>query len=246
MCAFFIWYNIGMQFNGHIDDFDICSDIDYWASTDDVTYPLVDKARNSNLALSRISSKIMKFDRTWKHVSSNSTTIPIAVTNLEAGIDNYTFATTHLKILSTRIIGKDGKKKTLIAKDRRKMTDDELNATGEPIHYDKIGSSLMPFPVPDYSAVGGIEIEYQPGASIDFFSPSDTTQEPGFNPDFHRLVSLYAARDYCAIHNRERLTIIDAEIKTMEADLEQFFESRDVDDEPKFVVKKSNRGVATL
>lgn len=229
-----------MQFNGHADNFDICSDIDYWASTDDVTYPLVDKARNSNFALSRAVTKIMQFDRTWKHVSANATTIPLAVTDLEAGIDNYTFATTHLKILSVRIIGKDGKKKTLKATDRRKVSDDLLNATGEPIIYDKIGYSLMPLPVPDYSVIEGIEIEYQPGAAADFFSPDDTDKEPGFNPDFHRLISLYAARDYCAIHNRERLQIIDAEIKLMEADLKQFFESRDIDDETNFKVKNSN------
>ncbi len=242
-----MWYNNTMQFNNHADNFDICSDIDYWASTDDVTYPLIDKARNSNFALSRVSAKIMKFDRTWKHVSSNATTIPIAAVDLEAGIDNYTFATTHLKILRARIIGKDGRKKTLIAKDRRKMTDDELNATGEPTHYDKIGFSLMPTPVSDYGAVCGIEIEYQPGAADDYFSPSDTSKEPGFNPDFHRLVSIYAARDYCAIHNPERVrNVLDPEIKIMEADLQQFFESRDVDDEPSFQVKKSNRGIGLL
>ena len=233
-----------MQFKDHADGQDIVSDIDFWASTDATTYPIEDKTRNANFALSRITSKIMQFDRTWKHVSSNLTTIPLAVTNLEAGVDNYTFASAHLKILSTRIIGRDGRKKTLIAKDRRKMTDDELNATGEPITYDKIGQSLMPFPVPDYSVTDGIEIEYQPGA--DYFEVDDTTKEPGFNPDFHRLVSLYAARDYCSLHNPARLAIIDTEIQRMEADLKQFFESRDVDDEPSFQVKKSGRGVASL
>lgn len=235
-----------MQFNSNVNNFDICSDINFWASTDDVSYPLEDKARNANFALSRVSSKIMKFDRTWKHVSSNATTIPIAVTDLESGIDNYSFATSHLKILRVRITDRNGVKKTLKAKDRRTMTDDELNATGEPESYDKIGFSLMPTPVPDYGATEGLEIEYQPGAEQDFFSPTDTTKEPGFNPDFHRLISLYAARDYCAIFNRERLNIIDAEIKTMETDLEQFFESRDVDDEPKFKAKKSNRAIGLL
>lgn len=235
-----------MIFNGDANKQDLCSDIDFWASTDETTYPLEDKARNSNFALSRITSKIMQFDRTWKHVSSNVTTIPIAVTDLEAGIDNYTFASTHLKILRVRIIGKDGKKKTLTAKDRRLMTDDELNATGEPETYDKIGFSLMPIPVPDYGATEGLEIEYQPGGSVDYFLPTDTDKEPGFNADFHRLVSLYAARDYCSLHNPGRVAAIDTEIQRMEADLKQFFESRDIDDEPKLLVKKSKRGLALL
>lgn len=235
-----------MQFNDEANNFDICSDIDYWASTDDITYPLEDKARNSNFALSRITAKIMRFDRTWKHVSSNSTTIPIAVTDLTSGVDNYTFASTHLKVLRVRIKDQNGEWITLTAKDRRKISDDMLNSTGQPEVYDKLGSSIMPFPVPNYSQTGGLEIEYQPGAADDFFSPDDTTKEPGFNADFHRLVSLYAARDYCAIHNAERLRVIDSEIKILENDIEQFFESRDVDDEPKIEIKKSSRGVSLL
>lgn len=244
MCAFFIWYNVSMQFNNHAQNQDICSDIDFWASTDSVTYPIEDKTRNANYGLSRVTSKIMQFDRTWKHVSSNSTTIPLATTDLVAGLDNYSFASTHLKILRVRIMGPDGKMKTIIATDRKKVSDDILNATGTPEIYDKIGYSLMPLPVPNYSAAGGVEIEYQPGA--DYFETTDTTKEPGFNPDFHRLVSLYAARDYCALHNASRLAIIDTEIQRMEADLKQFFESRDIDDEPAFQVKRSGRGVATL
>lgn len=233
-----------MQFNEDANRQDIVSDIDFWASTNSVTYPIEDKTRNANFGLSRVTSKIMQADRTWKHVSSNVTTIPIATTDIVIGLDNYTFASTHLKILRVRITGKDGKKKTLIAKDRRTLSDDDLNATGEPIYYDKVGSSLMPVPVPDYAAEDGMEIEYQPGA--DYFEITDTIKTPGFNADFHRLVSLYAARDYCALHNKERLPIIDAEIQRMEADIKDFFASRDVDDEPQLVLKKNSRAIGLL
>lgn len=233
-----------MQFNSETNNQDICSDIDFWASTDSVTYPIEDKTRNSNFALSRVTAKIMQFDRTWKHVSSNLTTIPLAVTDLVSGEDNISLETKHLKILSLRILNKSGVMKTLIAKDRRKMTDDELNATGEPTTYDKIGYSIMPLPVPDYGAVGGVEIEYQPGA--DFFLVTDTTKTPGFNPDFHRLVPLYAARDYCALHARDRLLVIDTEIQRLEQDMKLFFESRDIDDEPKFEVKINKRAIGLL
>lgn len=244
MCAFFIWYNTYMQFNNHPQKQDICSDIDFWASTDATTYPIEDKTRNANFGLSRVTSKIMQFDRTWKHVSSNATTIPLATTDLVAGLDNYSFASTHLKILRVRIKGPDGKFFTLKAIDRRKVSDDLLNATGTPENYDKIGYSLMPLPIPNYSAAAGIEIEYQPGA--DYFDVTDEEKEPGFNPDFHRLVSLYAARDYCSLHNPSRLAIIDTEIQRMEADLKQFFESRDIDDEPAFQAKKSSRAIGLL
>lgn len=243
-CAFFIWYNTYMQFNSETNQQDICSDIDFWASTDSVTYPIEDKTRNANFALSRVTTKIMKADRTWKHVSNNATSIPIAVTSLEAGVDNYSLASTHLKILRVRIKGPDGVYRTVTARDRKGISDEILNTPGTPTSYDKIGGSLMPVPVPNYSADEGIEIEYQPGA--DYFLVTDTSKEPGFNADFHRLVSLYAARDYCALHAKDRLQLIDVEIQRYEQDIIDFFASRDIDDEPAFNVKKTNRGISLL
>lgn len=230
-----------MVFNSDSDEQDIVSDIDFWASTDDSTYPIAEKTRNSNFALSRVTAKIMRFDRTWKHASSNLTTIPIAVTDLLSGIDNYSLASSHLKILRVRFQGSDGVMRTLKPIDRSKVSDDLLNSSaGEPEYYDKLGSSIMPMPVPNYAATDGVEIEYQPGA--DYFSVTDTTKEPGFNPDFHRLVSLYAARDYCALHAKDRLNVIDTEIQRIEDDMKAYFESRDIDDEPSFAVKKTSQG----
>ena len=244
MCTF-IRYNIDLVFNSDTDEQSLVSDIDFWASTDDTTYPIAEKTRNSNFALSRITAKIMRFDRTWKHVSSNLTTIPIATTDILAGIDNYSFASTHLKISRVRMEGSDGVMRTLKAVDRRKVSDDILNSTsGEPEFYDKLGNSILPMPVPSYGAVAGLEVEYQPGA--DYFIVTDTSKEPGFNPDFHRLVSLYAARDYCALHARDRLNVIDLEIQRIEDDMKAYFESRDIDYEPGFAVKKSSRGISLL
>lgn len=234
-----------MQLQNHPQQQDIFSDADFWASTDDVTYPIEDKLRNANFAVSRISSKIQQADSTWKHVSSNSTTIPIDTTDLVAGQDNYSFKTSHLKILRVRVKGSDGIFKTLKAIDRRKVSDDILNASGEPEFYDKVGFSLMIMPVPNYGAVDGLEIEHQPGA--DLFVLEDEEKEPGFNPDFHRLVSLYMAKDYCALHNPERVRmVIMPELMAMEKDLLLFISARDIDDEPSFTVKKSNNSIGLL
>lgn len=235
-----------MVFNGEANDQDIVSDINFWCSTDDVTYPIADKTRNSNFALARISSRIMRLDRGWKHVSSNLSTIPVAVKDIVAGQDNYSLETKHLKILRVRIVGKDGVKKTLTPKNRSTSSDDVLNATGEPTEYSKIGFSIMPFPVPDYSVTGGLEIEYQPGAAVDLFLVSDTDKEPGFNPDFHRLVSLYASFDYCSLHARDRLNAINENIKILEDQMDAYFESRDVDDEFAFDVQRTSKGPSLL
>lgn len=235
-----------MVFNGDPAEQDAVSDINWWCSTDDVTYPLADKVRNYVFGLARTSSKIMRADRTWKHVSSNATTIPIAVKNIVAGQDNYTLATKHVKILRCRIVGKDGVKKTITARDRKRISDDLLNATGEPQFCDKVGSSLILIPTPDYSATEGLEIEYQPDSAVDIPTVDSTDWEPGFNGDFHRLPNLYAAEDYCTLFAPDRVGMIRTKIKEMEDDLEDYFASRDIDDEASLEVERTSKAASLL
>lgn len=232
-----------MVFNGDANGNDICSDIDFWCSTTDITYPLADKSRNANFGLSRASALIMRYDTTWKHVPTNYDKIPIATKSLQAGVDNYTLETKHAKILRVRIIGKDGVKKTIKAVDRRQLSDDVLNDTGEPTSYDKVGLSLILSPTPDYAATDGVEIEYQPDASVMYYTPSSTDQETGINPNFDRLVSLYASEPYCMIHAPKRLVAVQNMIATLELSLQEYYTSRDIDDEASFEVVKGNSGV---
>jgi len=235
-----------MNFNGDANNQDLVSDMDFVCSTNNNTYPIADKVRNFAFGLAKVSSRIMKKDRTWKHVSSNSTTIPIAVKDLVAGQDNYGLETKHLKILRVRIKGSDGVMKTLLPLDRNKTNDDILNASGEPTHYDKIGFSLMPYPAPNYGATAGLEIEYQPGAAIDLPTVSSTDWVVGFNQDFERLPGLYASKIYCGVYNRERLSAINDEIIQIEADIDDYFQDRDIDDEPSFDVVKTSRGPSLM
>lgn len=233
-----------MVYNGDANEQDIVSDIDFWCSTNNNTYPINDKTRNANFALARISAKIMRFDRQWKHLSSNLSTIPVATKSISAGQDNVTIETKHLKILRFRILDKNSEWITLEAKDRNSLSDDVLNSTGQPEYYDKLGFSLMPLPVPDYATTA--EIEYQPGAAEDLFDVTDTDKEPGFNPDFHRLVSLYASEDYCNLHARDRLPAIRDKIAEIEADMIEYFEDRDIDGAPHIDVKRTSCGPSLL
>jgi len=235
-----------MVFNGDANEIDAVHDIDFWCSTNDTTYPIADKVRNYIFGLARASTRIMKADRTWKHVSNNATTIPIAVKDVVAGQDNYTLASKHVKILRVRIKDKNGVMKTLTGIDRMRLSDDQLNASGEPEFNDKIGASLILVPTPDYGAVGGLEIEYQPASAEDVPTVDSTDWEPGFNSDFHRLPNLYASQDYCALFNRERLPMINEKIAELEADIEDYFESRDIQDEPNIDVERTSSGPSLL
>ncbi len=233
-----------MVFNGDANDQDLVSDIDFWCSTNNNTYSIEAKVRNFAFGLAKTSSLIMKSDRRWKHVSSNATSIPIATQVFTAGQDNMTLDTKHLKILRVRMTDRNGILRTITPLDRNSVSNDVLNEAGDVIGYDKIGFSLMPLPVPDYG--GTIEIEYQPGAAVDLPTISSTDWEVGFNQDFERLPGLYASRVYCSLHARERLPAINDEILTLENSIVDFYENRDIDDEPSLDIQRTSSGPSLL
>ena len=49
---------------------------------------------------------------------------------------------------------------------------------------------------------------------------------PGFNANFHRLISLDMASDYCAIKDQKRYKVIKNEIERMETDLDNYYQKR--------------------
>lgn len=209
----------------------IVADVDYWAGTDDETYPIADKTRNANQALSNIVTKIMRSAGRWQFDDANYDTLPIATTNLVANQTNFSLGTTHIKISRVRIKDKQGKWKILDPIDRHDLPEHELQATGVPNKYDKLGTSLMFYPLQDYDQEGGVEIQFERDA--DYFETDDTDKAPGFASNFHRLVSLYTALDYTEPNELEaRSRKIQNRIDKMEAELVEFFSDRDRDETP--------------
>lgn len=233
-----------MVFNGDAQKQDLISDIDFWCSTNNNTYSIQAKVRNFVFGLAKTSALIMKSDRRWKHVSGNVTSIPIAVKTFTAGQDNISLETKHLKILRVRMTDRNGILRTIKPVDRNSVTDEMLNGSGDIEGYDKIGFSIMPLPVPDYG--GSVEIEYQPGAAIDLPTIDSTDWEVGFNQDFERLPGLYASHMYCSLHARDRLPAINDQILSLETDIMDYYENRDIDDEPSFDVERTSRGPSLL
>lgn len=233
-----------MVFNGDTDNQDLISDIDFWCSTNGNTYSIEAKVRNFVFGLAKTSALIMKSDRRWKHVSSNVTSIPIATQAFTAGQDNIPLQTKHLKILRVRMSDRNGVMRTITPMDRNSVSNDDLNGSGDVQGYDKLGFSIMPLPVPNYG--GTIEIEYQPGAAVDLPTVASTDWEVGFNQDFERLPGLYASRVYCALHARDRLPAINDEITIMENDIADFYENRDIDDEPSLDIQRTSSGPSLL
>lgn len=228
-----------MTFNSGTNS--IVADVHYWAGTDSATYPIADLTRNANQALSVVSSKILRNDNSWEFQDFNATGLSIGLTDVVSGQADYTPAVTHLKILKVRIKDPQGNWITLTPVSRRQLTDSELNSTGVPSKYDKLGGSIFPYPKPNYDSEDGMEVQFQ--QEMEYFETTDTTKEPGFASPFHRLVSLYTALDFTEPNDLEsRTQKIRGRIQAMELELERFYQDRDYDTPPNIGVAKEDYG----
>lgn len=239
-----------MQYNSHANKIDIVSDIDFWAKTNSTTYPIADKTRNVNVGLDRVWYLIMKSDGRWKWDDPNNTDMPVGRANLVSGQQDYGISTVHQKIIGVSVRESNGnvKKLNLINLAELGVDPAEYRKTaGTPEDFELRANSVFVYPKPSYSYTKGLIIYFQRNGS--YFATTDTTKVAGFNPQFHRLLSLYAARDYCASNpgHERKLLIINGEITKLEVALMDFYSSRADDIErTSMSVKKEDYGAKDL
>lgn len=227
-----------------------------WALASSTDFPFdPDFVQSANIALDKLIALIMRNDNTWEWDDGNQADLPIATADLASGQDNYSIAVTHLKILRVRVKDQNGNWKTLNPIQRRELTDTQLAASGLPEGYDKLGGSIFLVPKPDYASTGGLELQFQRGAS--YFADDSTTKEPGFAAEFHELVALMPALDFCDINGkdkqaariRERIgrePIGSDEGSGLLGAMAAFYRSRDYDRPQSLSLAKSNRASSTL
>jgi len=243
-----------MQFNPTDKSISICADIDFWITgRGDVSSdcPIEDKTRLANAALDRICYLILRSDNKWNWDDANQTNLPIRTTDLVENQRDYGIPQTEfLKVLKVLVKDRAGNYRelepvSLHSPEGQRIAENRDTDQGTPQYYVKLGSSVFLGPKPDYSSTDGVKIFYQ--RNIHYFTTSDTTAQPGFNPNFHRLVPLYAARDYCAANGLfNRLPILDKEIAKYEAALIDFFSSRAEDQPDRLRLRKEDYGATEL
>lgn len=208
----------------------IVDDIDFLIGTDSTSYPIVQKTRNINNAFDKVASLIMRSDGKWEWDDNNFDTLPIGTTDLVANqVDYEVSVDDFLEILRVEIIQQNGDflfANPISYEDRFGVAMTEWQKTpGQPMYYDKVGSSLMLYPTPNFGYVGGLRVYFKRNPS--YFTTSDTTKEPGFAKTFHKLLSYYAAIDYCIANSMEKkLTVLYAEVQRMEKALQDYFATR--------------------
>jgi len=250
-----------MQYNSETNSLDLYSDAREWCGidylTDTTSLTLKSFTRSANFALDRCTSLILRADGRWQHDDTNNTSTEIldVTTNLASGTKKYATSVTWLKVNGVRIKDSAGTFINLPQKDRRNYTPSQLTDTGTPTSYDLLGNWVYLSPTPNYASTGGLEIQYQRGAS--YFTTSDTTKTPGFATHFHRLISLHGALDYCEINDLDsRAVKIRTKIGSppterdvgsgLEMELVNHYATRNVDDRPAISVRGEDYGQGAL
>jgi hypothetical protein len=200
-------------------------------------YPLADRVRNINIVWDEAIAELYKADPNHKWDDTTNTDLPFATLPLTANLDHYTLLDSALVIHRVRMMSKGGELKTLQAVVRSELTDSELNATGEPEKYYKIGGVVFPVPIPDYGASSGVELEFQRGAN--HFTAADTTKSPGFASQFHQFLSVGAALRY-AISNgmKNKVAQLRADKENIRTAMREHYERRSPDERPRMRLKR--------
>lgn len=222
----------------------IIQEIDFIAQSNNISFPIEDKTRSVNRALDRVAFLIHSADKAWQFEDENETDLPIAFTNLVSGQRKYTLDTTFLEILKVMVKDSEGEYRIIEQVDtydsdyRARMILEENPSQGEgiPVVYDLYGTSLILDPIPDYNSANGIKVWLK--RNVQYFDTTDTTKVAGFNPQFHRFLSLSAAYDYALTNNKDRAQQLRQEMIVMEQAIIEHYSRRNDDRIKKIVPQK--------
>jgi len=170
--------------------------------TDTSQYPIVQFIRNANVWYRKAGSWIKGASGTWEYDDSNWTDLPEATTTLVATQQDYSLDVVMQEVERVEVKDSKGNYYQLTPLDQSQIKGTALSefyeTDGLPKYYDIRGFSIFLYPAPAAASVTtseGLKIYFS--RDIKEFSVTDTSTEPGFNHDYHRIVSLGSAYDYC-------------------------------------------------
>ena len=236
-----------MVFNDTTTSQGIVQDTYFEVNADANTYPIADVTRHANTALDNVVTLILGSDKRWSFDSTNATDLPIGTTGLISGQQDYSFDTEYLVIKSIECSDAQGKwfrLKPIDNYDEECALSEFMTTDGQPVYYDKVGSSILLYPAPNYSISpidtpnGGLRAYFQ--RKIDYFGATDTTKEPGFAKHLHKYIPLYCAYAYACAKDLSKQNSLKARLTFYEGNklqggsdagaISQFYSYREQDD----------------
>jgi hypothetical protein len=220
--------------------------IDANVGTNSTTYPIGEKTRDVNLALDKVFSLIFQVGGTWQFDDTNHTDYPIITTNLVANQRDYSFVTDGsgnfiLDIYKVLVSDEEGNFREILPVDQEGVAPvnyfDGDDATGLPNTYDKTGNGIFLDPIPNYNYTNGLKIYINRTGS--YFQTTDTTKKPGFAAIFHEYLALRPSYQFAMRKGLGNMNVLKAEMLEMEADIQNYYKSRERDVE-KVLIGKSN------
>lgn len=225
-----------MQFSDTASNTGLCQDIDFMCHTDTTSYPLKDKARNMNTWYRKTVSWIREAPSGWQYDDSNLTDLPIYLTTLvtTSGSEqsDYELPSTAQKIERVEVLDNNNDYQLVKPMDKEQVTTEAMSefreTPGIPRFYDLLGRSVILYPKPGASfttTTSGLKLHV--ARDVDSFVATDTTQEPGFASNFHRILSLGASFDF--EEDTVKKNFFLGQIRELKEELVEFYSTRNVE-----------------
>jgi len=224
------------------------SDVRWLTRTDSSSYGDTDLERNINFWYRKIAAWIWEATGTWQYDDTNKTTLPIATTNLGQDRDNYSMPIDAQKLMKVEVKNNSGDWTSLDPIDVSEIdTPSEFfEDPGMPQYYDVMANVVVLYPAPDSDDVilsGGLKLHVS--REIDKLSSSSDT--PGFEKQFHRILSYGAALDWCIARSDEKKEVdirrqIEGDTQTdgTKEELREYYARRNQNRKSGFEVKQPN------
>lgn len=212
----------------------IVEDIDFLVNTNSTSYPTAQKTRNVNEWYNRVIGWILDAQDDWQWDDKNQTDLPIGTTNLVSSQQDYAEPTS-LTITRVEIKDSGGTWRLLEPIDQADIEGEALgnflSTAGTPRFYDKLGNSIFLYPKPSYNSTGGLKVYFL--REPDYFTASDTTQEPGFESMFHRILSVGAAYDFSLANGLDNMVVLKNRIDELKSELIKYYGRKSKDRRPR-------------
>jgi len=210
------------------------------------SYPTSDITRNINSWYRKANTWIWNASGKWEYDDSNYTDLPIATTDLVADQQDYSLPSTGQKILRVEILDQNGNYNEITQIDQTEITSgmtEFYETAGMPAFYDLVGNSIFLYPKPsatETTLTAGLKAYFS--RDIQEFGITATSTEPGFNSDFHRLLSYGAALDFALANGMpDKINILRENIQIMKEDLTNYYSSRNP--QKRVTMRPSNEGI---